>query len=108
MEEAIYALSYWLSQLRNEHSIFPKYIGQPIARIGRSYFQEATSTLDRVTTPSQYLSWLLDSTKAYTIENKKRTGGYWGALYSFLEEMEKNSEELNKFHKSEYFKEFKC
>ena len=98
LTEAVYALAYWLSQLRNEHRVMRAYINS-------SLFQETTSLLDRVTTTSQFLSSLLDTTKQYIIENHGRTAqSYWDALSAFLREIEQETGTLKQIQKSALFR----
>ncbi|MBR0460143.1 MAG: DUF262 domain-containing protein, partial [Victivallales bacterium] len=95
--EAVYALSYWLSQLRNAPRVMRQYIDSPL-------FRETTSFLDRVSTVSQFLSSLLDSTRQYPITNRMGTASYyWRALHLFLAEIEKNSDGLKKIGMSGHF-----
>ena len=82
LTEAVYALAFWLSKLRNESRVMCRYINNPD-------FRETTSLLDRVTTPSQFLDSLLNVSHKYSIENKGETARrYWNALKGFLRELE--------------------
>ena len=85
LQEAVYALAYRLSELRNAARVMRQYINQPV-------FREATSLLDRVTTVRLFLASLLTPEQIYSIDNKGRTAKiYWDSLHTFLAEIENDS-----------------
>jgi hypothetical protein len=85
LREAVHALAYRLSEIRNASRVMRQYINHPL-------FREATSLLDRVTTAGQFLGYLLDPARDYAIENKGGTAkNYWNSLQEFLAKIENDT-----------------
>ena len=85
LQEAVYALAYRLSELRNAARVMRQYINHPL-------FRETTSLLDRVTTVGQFLGSLLTPERVYAIDNNGRTAKfYWEALHGFLHDLERDT-----------------
>ena len=97
LREAIYAIAYRVSEIRNETRVQRDYIS------GREKFAEIAKLLSRVTHEGEFLGKLLDQNEVYRIENKGRTARrYWNKLASILEGLvpERNACVPTDFHES--------
>ncbi len=84
LSDAVYALAYRLSELRNETRVMSRYLSERI-------FQECVGILDRVTFEGEFFAAMLDNKQTYLIRNEKKTArNYWNALGHFLENLEKS------------------
>ena len=82
LREAIYAIAYRVSEIRNETRVQRDYISR------RDVFSEIAKLLSRVTHEGEFLGKLLDQNEVYRIENKGRTAlRYWDKLSRMLAEL---------------------
>ena len=86
LKEAVYLLSYRLSELRNEYRIDPKYLSN-----GKQgcIFREITRQLDQVTSIAQFFALLSDVKKRY-VETRSgpRASCYWASLHTLMSSLE--------------------
>lgn len=97
LREAIYAIAYRVSEIRNESRVQRDYISR------RDVFSEIAKLLSRVTHEGEFLGKLLDQNEVYRIENKGQTAlRYWDKLSRMLEELvpEETPCIPTEFHKS--------
>lgn len=84
LDDAVYVLSYRLSELRNESRVMGRYLSSKI-------FQKYSSILDRVTSEGEFMAIMLESKQRYLILNRGKTAqNYWNSLKVFLEKFEDN------------------
>lgn len=77
LKEAIYAIAYRVSELRNYGSIRRDYLGKDKDLV----FSKIAHTINRATHESEVIGILLNPNKSYQVTNDGRTAGwYWSAL----------------------------
>lgn len=75
LKEAVYAIAYCVSRIRNETSVRRDYISK------RPEFSEIARIIHHSTNEGEVLGYLLDANRMYSIENRGNTANaYWGQL----------------------------
>lgn len=83
LKEAIYAIVYRVSELRNYGSIRRDYLGKDKDLV----FSKIAHTINRATHESEVIGILLNPNKSYQVTNHGRTAGwYWSALQNLARE----------------------
>ena len=93
LNEAAYAIAWYLSRIRNEWAIQRVYIGK------RDEFRKVATTIARATHEGEVLGQLLNRLDCYTITRKGRTANaYWTALREVAGKLQGESSKLAKEH----------
>lgn len=89
LNDVLYAIVYRVSELRNEAQVRGSYLRT------KDIFQKCVVWLDRATSESVFLAYMLNPKLDYSIVNHGPAATrYWGAVKSFLGELEKCNESL--------------
>lgn len=89
LNDVLYAIVYRVSELRNEAQVRGSYLRT------KDVFQKCVVWLDRATSESVFLAYMLNPKLDYSIVNHGPAATrYWGAAKSFLGELEKCNESL--------------
>ena len=93
LNEATYAIVWFVSRIRNEWAIRRDYIGK------RDEFRKAATAIARATHEGEVLGQLLNRLDCYTITREGRTAdAYWKALREVAEKLQGNGSMLVKEH----------
>lgn len=90
LNDAVYAIVYRISVLRNEAHVKSSYLRT------KSIFSECVTNLDRMISESMFVAHMLNPKRDYSITNKNSptAKSYWNSVWHLLGELEKQRELL--------------
>ncbi len=93
LNEAVYAITWFVSRIRNESQVRRAYIGN------RDEFRKVATNISRATHEGEVLGYLLNHLNTYSIENNNVTAtAYWQTLRIIAKKLQGKNSKLDKEH----------